>query len=64
MRRKKKTHCLSPFLAGISSTFDLLGVQGISLEDIQKKNGRRLKENSIRHDFITVGKIIKRSFED
>lgn len=64
MKHKKRLLSFSPFLAGITSTFDLLGVQGISLEDIQRENRRRLKRNSIRHDFIAIGKLIKRSVED
>ncbi len=63
MRQKEKVLISSPFLAGISSTFDLLGINGLSLDDIKKRNRRRLKENSIKHDFLSVGIMIKRSFE-
>ena len=63
MRQKEKTLIISPFLAGISSTFDLLGVNGLSLDDIKKRNRRRLEKNSIKHDFLYVGKILKRAIE-
>ena len=44
----------SPFWEGVASTFDLFGFTGLSSEDIKRLNTKRLKNNTVMHDFSIV----------
>ncbi len=54
MNNLKKWYIRYPFWEGVATTFDLFGLSGLSSEDIKSLNSKRLKNNTIMHDFSIV----------
>ena len=55
---------ISSFLKGVNSAFDLLGINGVSLKTIRKRNLERQKKNSMRHDFSVVGNELRTAIKE
>jgi hypothetical protein len=54
---------ISPFSAGCSSIFDLLGLQkGFNIDTFRKNCRRRNLRNSIEYDFLTTFKDLNFAF--